>query len=149
MWSFLSQYRDIGLLLLRVLLGGLFLWAHGWDKLTGGPQTAHAQAVPITETWRLLGGAMKHIGINFWPMYWGFMATLAETLGVVLMMIGMAFRPACLVLSFTMAMAGLHMWMSQKTPADSLYQASHAWELGIVFLSLIFIGPGKFSVDKQ
>ncbi|RZK26274.1 MAG: DoxX family protein, partial [Flavobacterium sp.] len=27
--------------------------------------------------------------------------------------------------------------------------ASHAIELGIVFFSLIFIGPGKYSVDKK
>ena len=26
---------------------------------------------------------MKHFGISFWPTFWGFMATMAETVGVV------------------------------------------------------------------
>jgi putative oxidoreductase len=30
-----------------------------------------------------------------------------------------------------------------------LVAASHAIEVGIVFLSLIFIGPGKYSVDRD
>jgi putative oxidoreductase len=31
----------------------------------------------------------------------------------------------------------------------ALKAASHAWELGLVFFSMIFIGPGKYSVDKN
>ena len=148
MWSFLSRNRDAGLLFLRLALGAFFLWAHGWAKLTGIKPESES-GLPITETWRALGGAMKHVGINFWPTFWGFMATMAETLGVVLVMIGVAFRPACLLVAFTMGMAGLHMWLMEKTFSGALREASHAWELGIVFFALIFIGPGKYSVDKQ
>ena len=38
------------------------------------------------------------------------------------------------------------------TPGDFMekwFVASHAIELGSVFLSLLLIGPGKFSVDRE
>lgn len=130
MWAFLSKNRDAGILFLRLALGAVFIWAHGWQKITGGP-----------ELWAKLGMAMKNLGISFWPTFWGFMAMLSETLCIALMMIGLAFRPACLLLAFTMAVAALSTW-GKGFP-------SQAVELGIVFLALIFIGPGKYSVDKN
>ena len=138
MWAFLSRNRDAGLLLLRLTLGAIFLWAHGWSKLAGG-----------TKLWHDLGGAMGQFGITFWPTFWGFMATMAETVGIALMMIGLAFRPMCLLVAITMATAGLHMWHQPVKGMTALQSASHAWELGLVFFSLIFIGPGKYSVDKN
>jgi putative oxidoreductase len=138
MWAFLSKNRDAGLLMLRITLGVFFLWAHGWAKLAGG-----------METWQALGGAMKHFGITFWPTFWGFMATMAETVGIVLMILGLAFRPACLFVAITMAVAGIHMWHQHKNFSEAVQHASQAWELCIVFFSLIFIGPGRYSVDKN
>ena len=138
MWAFLSKNRDAGLLMLRITLGAFFLWAHGWEKLAGG-----------TEKWQGLGGAMKHFGITFWPTFWGFLATMSETVGIVLIMIGLAFRPACLLLAITMAVAGIQSWHGHKNFSEAVGHASHAWELGIVFFSLMFIGPGKYSVDKN
>lgn len=138
MWAFLSRNRDAGLLLLRLTLGALFLWAHGWAKLTGG-----------IEGWREIGGATKNLGIHFWPVFWGFLATMAETVGIVLFMIGFAFRPACLLIAATMAVAGIFSWHHAGKGMTSLQSASHAWELGLVFFSMIFIGPGKYSVDKN
>jgi putative oxidoreductase len=82
--------RDAGLLVLRLGLGGFFIWAHGWPKLAGG-----------VEKWRGIGAAMQHLGIDFWPVVWGFLATLAETLGAFLVAIGLFFKPACLALTIT------------------------------------------------
>ena len=139
MWAFLSRNRDAGLLMLRLTLGALFLWAHGWAKLTGG-----------IEGWRGIGHAMASVGITFWPVFWGFMATMAETAGIVLFMIGFAFRPACLIIAITMAVAGIFAWHHPiNKDFGALGSASHAWELGLVFFSMIFIGPGKYSVDKN
>ncbi len=138
MWAFLSKNRDAGLLMLRLTLGALFIWAHGWSKLAGG-----------TDTWHSIGGSMKHFGITFWPTFWGFLATMAETAGIVLFMIGLAFRPACLLIAITMAVAGIHSWHSPAKGMTALQTASHAWELGLVFFSMMFIGPGKYSVDKN
>ena len=131
MWAFLSKNRDAGILMLRISVGAFFLWAHGWAKLAGG-----------IETWHELGGAMKHFGISFWLTFWGFMATMAETVGIALMMIGAAFRPACLFVAMTLAVIGIHAWHQHRN-------YSEPWELGLVFFSLIFIGPGKYSVDRN
>lgn len=133
MWSFLSRYRDFGLLVLRIGIGAVFIWAYGWPLLIGG-----------VEKWRNVGGAMKHVGIHFWPVVWGLMATMAETLGALLLAIGFLFRPACILLAFTMVIAMLF-----DHAKGGWREAAHAMEMAILFFSLIFIGPGKYSVDRD
>ncbi len=127
----LDKYRDIGLLILRVGLG-ISLFFHGYPKLEGGP-----------ELWAKLGGALGALGINFAPTFMGFMAAIAETLGGILLAVGLFTRPALFFILNTMIVATvMHM-----TQGDSFKVYSHALELSIVFLSLIFIGPGKYSAD--
>jgi len=129
----LGKYRNTGLLLLRIGIGTLFI-IHGFPKLAGGP-----------DGWAGLGGSMKVIGIDFLPVFWGFMAAATETFGGFLLIVGLFYRPACILLVFTMIIAAL----VHFNKGDGLKGASHAIELGIVFFSLIFIGPGKYSVDKK
>ncbi|SEQ75503.1 DoxX family protein [Pedobacter rhizosphaerae] len=129
----LGKYRNTGLLLLRLGLGVMFI-IHGFPKLAGGPAG-----------WTGLGGSMKVIGIDFQPVFWGFMAAATETFGGFLLIVGLFYRPACMLLVFTMIIAAL----VHFGKGDGLQGASHAIELGIVFFSLIFIGPGKYSVDKK
>jgi len=129
----LGKYRNTGLLLLRIGLGVMFI-IHGFPKLAGGP-----------DGWTGLGGSMKVIGINFLPLFWGFMAAATETFGGFLLIVGLFFRPALILLIFTMIIAAL----VHFGKGDGLGGASHAIELGIVFFGLIFIGPGKYSVDKK
>lgn len=129
----LGKYRNTGLLLLRLGIGVMFI-IHGFPKLAGGP-----------EGWTGLGGSMKVIGINFLPVFWGFMAAATETFGGFLLIVGLFYRPACMLLVFTMIIAAL----VHFGKGDGLQGASHAIELGIVFFNLIFIGPGKYSVDKK
>lgn len=129
----LGKYRNTGLLLLRLGLGVMFI-IHGFPKLAGGPAG-----------WTGLGGSMKVIGIDFLPVFWGFMAAATETFGGFLLIVGLFYRPACMLLVFTMIIAAL----VHFGKGDGLQGASHAIELGIVFFSLIFIGPGKYSVDKK
>ena len=117
---------------LRITLGGEFIYVHGWPKLAGG-----------LAKWKAIGGAMRHVGISFWPAFWGFMAAFSESIGVALLMIGLFFRPSCLLLVITMTVAAL-----SDYHAHGLGEASHALELGLVFAALIFIGPGKYSVDQ-
>lgn len=129
----LGKYRNTGLLLLRIGVGIMFI-IHGFPKLAGGPQG-----------WEGLGGSMKVIGIDFLPVFWGFMAAVTETFGGFLLIVGLFYRPACILLVFTMIIAAL----VHFGKGDGLQGASHAIELAIVFFSLIFIGPGKYSVDKR
>ena len=133
MWSGLANYRDFALLVLRVGIGLSMIILHGWPKLAGG-----------LAKWTAVGGAMKHLGIAFAPAFWGFMAALSESLACGLIVLGLFFRPACVLVLFTMIVASI---VELKT--GGLMKASHALELGIVFFSLIFLGPGKYSVDKN
>ncbi len=130
--SSLGKYKDTGLLVIRVGLGLMFM-THGYPKLMGGPAF-----------WTGVGSAMDHVGVHFFPAFWGLMAALVETFGGFLLIIGLAFRPACLLLAFTMLIAAF------KHHAEGGWlSGSHAIELGIVFVGLLFIGPGKISVDKR
>ncbi|MEI7962494.1 MAG: DoxX family protein [Verrucomicrobiota bacterium] len=134
----LSKYRDTGLLLLRILIGLSFL-THGLPKLMEGP-----------ELWIKLGKSMQFVGVGAYPVFWGLMSALTESVGGFLLLIGFCFRPACLFLVINMAVAiTMHF---NTTPGDLMEKwsvASHAIELGSVFLSLLLIGPGKFSVDRE
>ncbi len=134
MSDFFDRYKDWGLLFLRVGLGVAFLF-HGVPKLLGGP-----------EKWAGLGGAaMAPLGISFAPAAWGLMAALSESVGGLLLILGFFFRPACLLLAATMAVA-LNMHVSKGDPFN-VY--SHAMEDGIVFLALILIGPGRFVLKRK
>lgn len=126
-----EKYRDLGLLILRVGIGLMFAY-HGAPKLFGGP-----------EKWERIGGAMANFGLDFFPVFWGFMAAASEFGGGIFLMVGYLTRPACLFLTITMLVAAV----SHLARGDGLGRASHAIEAGILFVSMIFIGPGKYSLD--
>ena len=92
----LTKYRDLGLLLLRVALGALFIYVHGWPNLAGG----HAR-------WQELGRDMHYLHINFAPVIWGFMAAFSESIGGALFVIGFLFRPSCILLALTTAVVSI------------------------------------------
>ncbi len=129
----LDRYRDQGLFILRLGIGIMFMF-HGFPKLKAGPQE-----------WVKLGGALSAVGINFAPAFMGFMAALSEFGGGILLILGLFTRPACLFLLSTMMVAT----MMHLKKGDSFLKYSHALEAGILFFSLLFIGPGKFSLDEK
>jgi len=134
----LNKYRDTGLLLLRILIGSSFL-AHGLPKLVAGP-----------DLWLKLGHSMEFLGISAYPFFWGLMSAITESLGGFLLLIGFCFRPACLFLVINMVVATvMHFNTTPGGFFDKWFIASHAIELGSVFLSLFLIGPGRFSVDRE
>lgn len=133
MFQFLDKYRDLGLLILRVGIGLMFIY-HGYPKLVGG-----------VEKWAGLGSVMEMWGIKYYPAFWGFTAAASEFVGGVLFILGLFFRPACFFLFCTMGVAA-SMHLNQ---GDGLGTASHAIELGVLFLSMLFVGPGKYSFNKN
>jgi putative oxidoreductase len=131
-WNSLERYRDVGLLIVRLGFGLGFLFYHGWGKLTGGP-----------ERWAQVGGAMENLGIGFGHTFFGFMAAFSESIGGLLIAAGLFFRPVCALLWFTMVVAAINHYASGRgSPAHSAKNA-------FLFLGLIFIGPGKYSLDAM
>ena len=129
----LGKFRNTGLLIIRIGLGIMFMM-HGYPKLLGGP-----------EKWEAIGGVIKYTGIDFLPVMWGLISAMTETFGGFLILLGLAFRPVCLLLTINMALAAaMHL-----NKGDGIMGASQTIELGFVVFGLVFIGPGKYSVDKK
>jgi putative oxidoreductase len=124
---------DVGLLILRLGIGATLLY-HGVSKLVEGP-----------EKWEHMGQALGTFGITVVPTLWGILACAAECLGGLALIVGLLFRPFCVILLGVMAVAAaIH--LGQGEP---LYKASHALRMAVVYLSLLFIGPGRFSLRKS
>lgn len=128
-----GKYKNFGLLIIRVGLGILFIY-HGLPKLTGGPVR-----------WEKLGAAAGCVGIHFLPMVWGFLCAITETLGGVLVIVGLAFRPVCLLMVINLIIAAVFTFQLSGNFGD----ATHAIEDAITFAGLFFLGPGSYSVDKS
>lgn len=132
MKNFLSNHKDIGILILRIILGVEFIFLHGLPKLIGGPPR-----------WTKTGEAMSNLGITFLPAFWGFMATATEFFGGILILVGLFTRSTSVFLTFTMIVA----MMQHITRLDPWGRIFHPMSLAAVFLLLIFIGAGKYSLD--
>lgn len=122
---------DLGLLLIRIGMGVSFCYFHGFAKLMGGPHL-----------WESVGASMEKLGVHFFPVGWGFMAALSESLGSVFLVLGIFTRTAAACLAFTMLVAVTH----HLTSGDGLAKASHAMEAGLVFLALVAAGSGKYAI---
>ena len=128
----LGRYSNTGLLIMRIGLGAMMI-THGYPKLMGG-----------METWTKIGGSMGNLGVTAYPTFWGFMAAFAESICGLFVVLGLFFRPACLLIMFTMIVAAMYHFKA----GDGLDGAGHAVELAFAFFGLMFVGPGKYSVDK-
>jgi putative oxidoreductase len=133
LFSNLSKYKDFGLLVIRVGLGIMFIY-HGLPKLMGGE-----------DMWMKVGSSAKYVGITFAPVFWGFMAGTVEALGGLFLIIGLAFRPVCLLLIINLIVAAAYHFGS----GGGMEAAAHAIEDAIMFAGLFFIGPGSYSLDKS
>lgn len=130
MLSSLDRYRDAGLLILRLGIGLSVALLHGWPKISGGP-----------ELWAEHGQTVEIIGIEFLPAFWGFMSAFAEFGCGLLVVLGLLFRPALVLLILNMAMAAtMHIVTGQGSPW-------HALEFATVWLALFLTGPGRYSLD--
>jgi putative oxidoreductase len=69
----------------------------------------------------------------------------AEFGGGILLVLGLFTRPAAAMILFTMCIAsGRHL-----TKGEGMNEASHAIELGVVMGSILFLGPGRYSLDAR
>ena len=129
-------HADAGLLVVRLGVGISLLAFHGYGKITGGP-----------ELWAQIGTNMENLGIGFAPTMWGFFAAFAESFCSLLVVLGVAFRPAAALVAFTMLVAALrHLGLPADNPSAGWSGASHALELLSVFAALLLTGPGRYTL---
>jgi putative oxidoreductase len=131
--QFLSKYRETGLLLIRASLGVIFL-------MLITPVLWSGQGA-----WEHFGSAMHHLDINGHYKFWGFLGAVLGCAGGVLMILGLFFRIGVL---FTLAVTLVHLVALWDSHGD-FHARLPALEMAILLLSLLFIGPGKYSVDKS
>ena len=122
---------NVGLLLLRVFSGYLILVNHGFGKITAGPSR-----------WEKLGGAMESFGIDFFPTFWGFMASFSESFCGLFLVLGIFTIPASFLLSVTMFVAAFGHVIDGEN-------AEKAFVFGAIFLAVMIMGPGKYSLDRK
>ena len=129
--AFLAKYADFGLLLLRVSVGILFI-LYTAPALMGGPSA-----------WAPFGAAARGWGIHSHFQLWGFVIALLGCIGGVLVIFGLFFRPAVLLL----LVLGIGHAMGVKH-GSGWRMALPSIEMCFVLAGILFVGPGKYSVDK-
>jgi putative oxidoreductase len=134
MFSRFFNKPDLGILIIRIFLGGSYIFIHGLPKIMGGP-----------DKWERIGNAVKNFNIDFYPVIWGFLAACVELIGGIFLVLGLFFRPTAASILFIMAVAASH----QIYSGDPVTKIAYPVELGCILLGLIFIGPGKYSLDKE
>jgi len=131
--QFLAKYRETGLLIMRVGLGVLFIIITG-PVLLSGP--AH---------WASFGSAIRNLGLHTQFQFWGFLGALLGCVGGALMIFGLFFRLGVLLV---FAITFVHL-LGVIEGAGTLRPNLAAIELALTLTGLLFVGPGKYSVDKS
>ena len=130
--AFLAKYREAGLLLMRVGLGVAFIILTG-PVLLGGPSR-----------WATFGSAIRNLGLTSNYQFWGFLGALAGCTGAALMIFGLLFRPGVLLVLAITLVHTIGAFDGGGTVRGNLA----AIELCVMLVGLLFVGPGKYSVDK-
>lgn len=123
-----SKNLDIGLLIIRLILGIAFVFVYGGPRLLAGPHH-----------WHEIGLNLKYFGIYFLPGIWGFIAVGTEFLGGILILLGLYLRPVAVFLAITMFVASVSQiynagWSGAINPIVLMF----------VIIGLFFTGPGKY-----
>jgi len=129
--QFLAKYADFGLLLLRLSIGILFV-LYAAPVLLGGPGA-----------WAHFGNGARNWGIHSHYQLWGFLGALIGCIGGVLIIFGLFFRIGVLlvlVLAIGHAIGVTH--------GSGFRIALPSIEICFVLAGILFVGPGKYSVDK-
>jgi putative oxidoreductase len=129
--AFLAKYREVGLLLIRISIGLLFI-LYTAPALIGGPKA-----------WGHFGTGASHFGLHSHVQVWGFLGALLGCVGGILMIFGLFFRIGVLlvlVLAIGHAIAVYE--------GTGFRAALPSIEMCFVLAGILFIGPGTYSVDK-
>jgi putative oxidoreductase len=144
-WFFSNSTFDpmasAGLLALRIGIGSMMLGLHGWEKYQNFSQVKDSFPVPKIA---LLSSWMNSTTSLVCTIF-------AEVVCSALIIVGMATRPAAVVLAFTMTMAAFVILGSQELGLKEL--ASVNKEMAILYVTaavaLFFTGGGIYSFDAR
>ena len=119
---------NVGLLLLRVFLGGALL-THGWGKMFGGLEQ--------------FTGFVASLGVPA-PHVMAFLAAFAECFGSMFLIAGLLTRPAAFLIVCTMAVTvgGAH-------AGQGFAKQELAWLYLVPALFFLLKGAGKWSLDAR
>jgi putative oxidoreductase len=123
---------NLGLLVLRIGIGSMFIF-HGLPKLQGGPAG-----------WERLGHNMEYVGIGFLPVFWGFMAMVAEVFGGICLIAGIGVRAASALMLFTMLIAAI----VNIAMGYGLEGIVEIIEVSSALLMLFIAGGGRFTLKE-
>lgn len=128
----LQRNQDIGIFLVRLTVGLAFSLIFGLPKIEGG-----------TALWEQIGAATANLGFSFVPTFWGFMASLSEFGGGILLVLGLFVRPAAVLMGITMIFAAVH----HMTAQDQWYNTITPLVYLSIFILLFLTGAGRYSLD--
>ena len=129
----LGKYRDYAPLFVRLMLGTTLVFAHGLPKLMA------------PDRWEREGAAMAMFGVTFAPVFWGFMAGFTEFLAGICFWLGLAVRPASIVMMWVMFVA-----MSNRVAAGRVGGGDvHPWDFAAGLVALLILGAGVYSLDRK
>ncbi|SVA79924.1 uncharacterized protein METZ01_LOCUS132778 [marine metagenome] len=127
----LGNSSDIGILILRVFSGATMFMNHGINKISAG-----------TIKWERVGSALTDlIGFESLKIFFGFMASFAESIGAIFIMIGFLTRFSSSLLFFTMLVASLKHYLEGDF-------SELAFIYALICFTLIISGSGHYSVDN-
>ncbi|MCS7245425.1 MAG: DoxX family protein [candidate division WOR-3 bacterium] len=120
--------RDIGILLIRAIPSFMLLVYHGLPKI----QNPHYKAV-------------KMIGLPF-PELFTWASVLSETLFAVFIIVGLFTRVSAIILTINFIfVVYFKLFVLGETIKENEMEILYL----ILYTSLIFLGAGKFSIDRK
>ncbi len=123
-----DRLSSFGLLIMRLAIGGMMIYAHGWGKLMNFGDKSGSFADPFGI------GSAPSLGL----------VVFAEVICAALIMIGLFTRAAAIPLLITMLVAAFMIHGD-----DPFAKQEFALLYAVPCLTLIFTGAGSFSVDRK
>jgi len=134
-----SPFSDWGLLILRIAMGIIFL-VHGWPKLNPNSPMKGAAG---------FGGFLKQMSVPL-PGFFAWVVALLETVGAVLLVLGLGTRILAVLFAINMLVA-IFVAKIRTMKVGFAAQQATGWEFDFALLAgalaLLFTGAGSIALD--